>query len=61
MAGSVDWLADAPDTDRNIRVFGSEHPMREVTRTVAFGGEWNEETRDFVAGIFDSMAPEPHV
>lgn len=57
MPGSVEWLPDAPGTDRDLAVFGSEHPMREVTRAVAFGGEWTDETRDRVAQIFDSMAP----
>lgn len=56
MAGTVDWLADAPGTDRDLIVFGSEHPMREVTRRVAFDHEWTAETRRMVASVFDSMA-----
>ena len=57
MPGSVTWLDDGPDTDRDLQVFGSEHPMRAVTREVAFAGEWTDETRARVASIFDSMAP----
>ncbi|MDW3220019.1 MAG: methyltransferase domain-containing protein [Acidimicrobiales bacterium] len=60
MSGPVEWLPDAPGTDRDLPVFGSTHPMRDVTRRVAFDREWNAETRARVADMFNSMAPAWH-
>lgn len=54
---SVEWLADAPGTIRDVPVFGSDHPIREMTRKIAFGGEWTAESASMIRGIFDSMAP----
>lgn len=56
MTGTVEWLPDAPGTQRDLPVFGSEHPMQAVTRAVAFDGVWDATTRDRVAELFDSMA-----
>lgn len=40
---------------------GPDHPMREVTRQVAFEpGGWTPERRAKVADLFDSLAPEWH-
>lgn len=60
MSGTVEWLPDAPGTDRDLPVFGSAHPMRAVTRRVAFDREWTAETRAMVSELFDSMAPTWH-
>ena len=57
MAGNVEWLPDAPDTVRDLPVFGSTHPMRNVTREVAFGGRWTAARAEEVAALFDEMAP----
>jgi SAM-dependent methyltransferase len=53
---AVVWLPDAPGTVRDLPVFGSVHPMRDVTRQVAFEGRWEADTRVRVAELFDSMA-----
>ena len=58
MPGTVEWLPDAPDTITDLPVFGSESPIRAVTRQVAFDGAWNAERRDKIASLFDSMAAE---
>jgi len=56
MAGTVLWLHDAPGTVRAGPPEGDEHPMRKVTKQVAFDGGWDEQRRRKVAGLFDSMA-----
>lgn len=58
MAGVVAWLDDAPGTVRPVEAEGDEHPMRKVTKQVAFDGGWDEERRRKVAELFDSMAAE---
>ena len=40
------------------RYSGSEHPMREVTRTIAFKGTWGDDRSSLVRGIFDGLAPD---
>jgi SAM-dependent methyltransferase len=37
---------------------GPDHPIRQLTRAAAFGGEWNADTAERVTKIFDSLAPE---
>ena len=40
---------------------GPDHPMRAVTRQIAFEpGGWTPERRAKVAGLFDSLAPDWH-
>ncbi|MDQ1373818.1 MAG: hypothetical protein QOJ09_1156, partial [Actinomycetota bacterium] len=40
---------------------GDDHPMRKVTRQVAFDPEgWNDDRRSKVAALFDSLAGEWH-
>ena len=60
MAGSLIHLAPTPGSmlEGEHEVFGSEHPMREVTREIAFGGEWTAEMRVRVAGLFDDLADQ---
>lgn len=58
MAGTVEWLPDAPGTERDLPVFGSTHPMREVTRSIAFGEAWTPARAEQVSTMFDSLAPE---
>lgn len=54
---TVEWLPDAPGTQRDLPVFGSEHPMRAVTREIAAGGAWTAEHAARVAAMFDDLAP----
>jgi SAM-dependent methyltransferase len=58
VAGTVAWLEDAPGAVRPGQPEGDEHPMRKVTKQVAFDGGWDEERRRKVAELFDSMASE---
>jgi SAM-dependent methyltransferase len=49
----------APDTDEPPAGLAAGHPMREVTRAVAFDPDaWTDERRLQVAALFDSLAPE---
>jgi SAM-dependent methyltransferase len=41
-------------------VGGPDHPMRKVTREVAFEGGWSPERARKVAELFDGLAPEWH-
>ena len=58
MVGRVAWLDDAPGATRPDPREGDEHPMRKVTKQVAFDGGWDEERRRKVAELFDSMAAD---
>ncbi len=58
MVGRVAWLDDAPGATRPDAHEGDEHPMRKVTKQVAFDGGWDEERRRKVAELFDSMAAD---
>ncbi|MDP6648613.1 MAG: methyltransferase domain-containing protein [Acidimicrobiales bacterium] len=40
------------------RYSGAGHPMREVTRTIAFEGTWDADRSSLVRGIFDGLAAE---
>lgn len=51
-------LSDAPDTVEPEPFAGADHPMRKVTRQVAFDGKWNEERAAKIASLFDGLAPE---
>jgi len=37
---------------------GDAHPMRAVTHSIAFDGEWEEERSAFIRKIFDDLAPD---
>lgn len=48
-----------PDTAEPPAGLAAGHPMREVTRAVAFDPDgWTDERRTEVAALFDSLAPE---
>lgn len=50
-----------PDTAEPPSGFGADHPMRRVTRAVAFEpGGWTPERRAEVVELFDSLAGEWH-
>lgn len=49
-------VAEAADRPSGL---GADHPMRTVTRAVAFDpAAWNDETRATVRSLFDSLAPD---
>ncbi len=58
MAGQVEWLPVAPGTQTDLPVYGSESPIRAVTRSVAFEAAWDLERRNKVRDLFDSMAAD---
>lgn len=37
---------------------GPDHPMRRLTRAMAFGGTWTDDDADRVAAVFDGMAAD---
>lgn len=49
----------APDNEPRDGA-GPDHPMRAVTRQVAFEGGWSRERAAKVGALFDSLAPEWH-
>ena len=51
-------LPDHPDYREPDPFAGPDHPIRQLTRAAAFGGEWTADTADRVTEIFDSLAPE---
>lgn len=51
-------LADAKGTVAPEPFADANHPMRKVTRQVAFDGVWNAERAGKVAALFDGLAPE---
>ncbi|MEZ5340032.1 MAG: class I SAM-dependent methyltransferase [Acidimicrobiales bacterium] len=51
-------LDDAPGTVDPEPFAGPDHPMRKLTRRVAFDGAWDLERAHKVADLFDSMAAE---
>ncbi len=51
-------LADAPGTIDPEPFAGPDHPMRKVTRRVAFDGAWDKDRARKVGDLFNSMAAE---
>ena len=49
-------LPDHPGTSEPEPFAGPDHPMRKVTRAVAFDGQWSPERAARVAGLFDGLA-----
>jgi len=56
VSGSVTILVDGPAVEAPPAFAGDDHPMRKVTRQVAFDGAWDRERAAKVATLFDSMA-----
>lgn len=54
----ISELPDAPGTIDPEPFAGPDHPMRKVTRRVAFEGAWDLERAKKVGKLFDSMASE---
>ena len=55
MAGVISWIDPARDVVQPAR-FGSDHPMRTVTRQIGGGDGWSPERATFVAGVFDELS-----
>lgn len=51
-------LDDAPDTREPEPFAGPDHPIRKLTRQVAFDGSWDSERAAKVAALFDSLAAD---
>lgn len=51
-------LPDAPGTTEPEPFAGPDHPIRKVTRQVAFDGSWDAERAAKVGALFDSLAAE---
>lgn len=51
-------LPDGPGVVAPEPFANADHPMRKLTRQVAFDGAWDAERAAKVASLFDGMAPE---
>lgn len=51
-------LPDHPDAIEPEPFAGPDHPIRRLTRAVAFGEPWTDDDARRVAEIFDGLAPE---
>ena len=54
----LETLAAHPDATEPEPFAGPDHPIRKLTRAVAFGKEWKTEHAERMASLFDEMAPE---
>ncbi len=59
MAGPITWVEPARPVVKPAR-FGSDHPMRVVTRQVGAGDGWSPDRAAFVAGVFDQLSEGWH-
>jgi SAM-dependent methyltransferase len=57
-AGVITELPDGPEIDEPEAVGGPDHPMRKVTRQVAFERGWSAGRAARVAELFDSLAAD---
>ena len=55
---ALDHLPDHESAVAPEEFAGPDHPMRKVTRGVAFDGQWNDERAQKVADLFDGLASE---
>lgn len=51
-------LPDHPEYRAPEPCAGPDHPMRRLTRGLAFGESWSPSDGDWVRGIFDGLAPD---
>ena len=54
----LEQLADHPDASDPEPFAGPDHPIRKITRLMAFGGEWRSSNATNMAELFDGMAAE---
>ena len=55
MAGIITWIDPVRELVKPAP-FGSDHPMRTVTRQIGGGDGWSLERASFVAGVFDELS-----
>lgn len=58
MATDLEWLDDAPGRSEPEPFAGPDHPMRQMTRRVAFEHRWDGRNATNVASLFDGLAEE---
>lgn len=51
-------LSDHPEATEPDPFAGPDHPIRQVTRKMAFGGEWRPDHGKRMSKLFDELAPE---
>lgn len=51
-------LPPHPDYRPSEPFAGPDHPMRQLTRAMAFGEPWTDEDAERVSSVFDGLAPE---
>jgi len=54
----LEQLANHPDAGDPEPFAGPDHPIRKITRLMAFGGEWRSSNATNMAELFDGMAAE---
>ena len=54
----LEQLANHPDASDPEAFAGPDHPIRKITRLMAFGGEWRPTNATSMAELFDGMAAE---
>ncbi len=54
----LEHLTAAPGSRRAEPFAGVDHPMRKVTRQVAFDGLWDQERASKISALFDSLAAD---
>ena len=54
----LEYLPDHPDTTDPEPFAGPDHPIRKITRIMAFGGTWTEQNAESMSNLFDGMASE---
>ena len=54
----IERLPDHPSVQEPEPFAGPDHPMRRLTRSVAFGEPWTQDDADRVAAVFDELAEE---
>ena len=54
----LERLADHPDATDPEPFAGPDHPIRKITRIMAFGGTWTDHNAESMSNLFDGMAAE---
>jgi SAM-dependent methyltransferase len=58
MSNVLEQLTSHPDATDPEPFAGPDHPIRKITRMMAFGGEWQPSNATNMAELFDGMAAE---
>lgn len=54
----LERLPDHPDATEPETFAGPDHPIRKITRIMAFGGTWTDHNAESMSNLFDGMASE---